>query len=64
MFTTAFADKLRARRSAHLTHRKMIQDLAVYTTPNDIDDLTAILDSYPEQDVAAMRSILLRQRAA
>jgi hypothetical protein len=64
MFTTQLADTLRARRSAHLSHQRMVRELAAYTSPTDIDDLTAILDTHPEEEVAEIRAILLRQRAA
>ena len=57
-------DELRARRAKRAAHKQLLAELSTYTRQSDIDDLSAMLDRYDDEDVAEIRSILNRQLAA
>jgi hypothetical protein len=57
-------DELRTQLARRAARKALARDLAAYTTESDIDDLNATLDRYDEREVAEIRQILNRQRAA
>jgi hypothetical protein len=57
-------DELRTRRSARAAHKTLERELASYTSPAEQNELDAILDRCPVGDVAEIRAIVNRQRAA
>ena len=56
--------ELRVYRAELAARRQLQKDLATYTRPAEIADLEATLDRYDESDVAEIRRILDRNRAA
>jgi hypothetical protein len=57
-------DELRTHRAARAAHKILERELATYTTPAEQNELDAILDRSPAGDVAEIRAIINRQRAA
>ena len=55
--------ELSARHTAHTARERLTVELADYATPADRNDLNALLDSYPDQDVAELRALLNRRSA-
>jgi hypothetical protein len=60
----AARDKLRTRRAARASRKTLERELASYTTPAEQNELDAILERYPADEVAEMRQIINRRRAA
>ena len=55
----------RAERRARLAaRRRLASQLADYTSQADRNDLNALLDTYPDTDVAEIRDLLNRDAAA
>ncbi len=59
-----FLDELRARRAKRAAHKQLLAELSTYTRQSEIDDLSAMLDRYDDEEVSEIRSILNRQQAA
>jgi hypothetical protein len=57
-------DELSARRTAQTERERLATELADYATPADRNDLNALFDSYPDQDVAELRALLNSHCAA
>jgi hypothetical protein len=55
---------LQARQARRAARRKLEAALATYTSPSDRTDLDAMLSRYDDEQVAQIRQILARQRAA
>jgi hypothetical protein len=47
-----------ARRADRVERRRLADELAVYTTQADRNDLNALLDTYPDSAVAEIRELL------
>jgi hypothetical protein len=56
-------EQLRETREAHTENAALQRELAAYSSPEDLNDLHAILDRYPDQETARIRSILATQRS-
>jgi hypothetical protein len=56
-------DQLRESRDAHARHAALARELASYTTPEDLNDLHAILERYSDQETAGIRRILAAQNS-
>jgi hypothetical protein len=55
----------RAERRARVTaRRRLASELADYTSQTDRNDLNALLDTYPDAQVAEIRDLLNRDAAA
>ena len=55
----------RAERRARIAaRRRLASELADYTTETDRNDLNALLDTYPDTQVADLRDLLNRDVAA
>ncbi len=63
LWTTVRA-QLRDARSTHSAHAELERELASYNTPEDLNDLHAILDRYPGTETADIRRILATQRSS
>jgi hypothetical protein len=61
---TAARDELRARRAERASRKTLERELASYTTPAEQNELDAILERYPADEVAEIRQIIKRGRAA
>jgi hypothetical protein len=57
---TAARDRIAARRSSDSAREQLAAELADYTTTAERNDLNALLDSYPDADVAEVRDLLNR----
>jgi hypothetical protein len=57
-------DELAGRRAAQTARELLTTELDGYATPADRNDLNALLDNYPDQDVAELRALLNRRSAA
>jgi hypothetical protein len=55
---TAARSERAAHRAAAAERARLTRELADYTTAADRNDLNALLDSYPEADVAELRELL------
>jgi hypothetical protein len=62
LWTTVRA-RLRHARSAHSAQVALERELASYNTAEDLNDLHAILDRYPDTETADIRRILATQRS-
>lgn len=62
LWTTA-RTQLRESRDAHAARSALRRELADYSSPQDQDDLYAILDRYSDQETADIRRILAAQRS-
>ena len=60
----AARDELRTRRAARASRKALERELASYTTPAEQNELDAILERYPADEVAEIRQIINRRRAA
>ncbi len=58
---TAIRTRLRNTRDAHAARAALERELASYNTPQDLNDLHAILDRYSDQETADIRRILARR---
>jgi hypothetical protein len=58
---TAIRTRLRNTRDAHAAQAALKRELASYTSPQDLNDLHAILDRYSHKETADIRRILARQ---
>ena len=61
---TATREKIAARRAAESARRQLSLELADYATAADRNDLNALLDSYPDTEVAELRDLLNRSLTA
>jgi hypothetical protein len=61
---TALRDELRSVRAARAARKSLEHDLAGYTTPDDLNDLGAILDRHSDEETAEIRGILAARRYA
>ncbi len=60
---TTVRTQLRDTRDAHATQAELERELACYNTPEDLNDLHAILDRYSDAETAGIRRILASQRS-
>ena len=58
------ASKREHRRPARTARKSLERDLAVYTSPADLNELEAILERYSDEETADIRRILAARRAA
>jgi hypothetical protein len=61
---TTVRTQLRDSRDAHATRTTLERELASYNTPDDLNDLNAILDRHSDSETADIRRILASQRSA
>jgi hypothetical protein len=59
---TSIRARVHSTREAWASRAKLERELASYTSPQDLNDLDAILDRYSDQETAQIRSILAAQR--
>jgi hypothetical protein len=59
---TSLRDRVRTTRQARAARAKLAQELASYTSAQDLNDLDAILDRYSDHETADIRRILATQR--
>jgi hypothetical protein len=57
-------DELAARRASHVARKRLAAEMADYTSQSDRNDLNALLDSYPDDQVTEIRDILNQRIAA
>ena len=50
------------RRADRRRRRRLQAELATYTTQADVNDLCAVLDTYPDSQTQEIRDILWQQR--
>ena len=62
LWATARSERT-ARRAGESTRRRLVSELADYRTTADRNDLNALLDTYPDAEVAEIRDILNRTAA-
>jgi hypothetical protein len=62
LWTTA-RTQLRDSLGAHSEHAALRRELAAYSSPEDLNDLHAILDRYPDSETVGIRRILATQRS-
>jgi|HubBroStandDraft_3_1064219.scaffolds.fasta_scaffold227557_3 hypothetical protein len=55
---TSVRTRLRDRREAYAAHATLERELASYNSPDDLQDLYAILDRYSDSETARIRRIL------
>jgi len=60
---TTVREQLRETRDAHAEQVALRRELAAYNSPEDLNDLHAILDRYPDQETERIRRILATQRS-
>ena len=60
---TTVRSQLRGNREAHAAQAALERELASYNTPEDLNDLHAILDRYSDEETAQIRHILATQRS-
>jgi hypothetical protein len=58
-----FQASLLVRRANRRRRRQLAAELAAYTSQADLNDLCALLDTYPDAQTHEIRQILGRQRA-
>jgi hypothetical protein len=51
-------DTVTARRADRVERRRLAAELADYTTQAERNDLNALLDTYPDHEVAPIRELL------
>jgi hypothetical protein len=51
-------DELSARRARAAARRRLASEISDYTTQADRNDLNALLDTYPDSEVAEIRDLL------
>jgi hypothetical protein len=59
---TSLRARLRGAREAHAARTRLRSELASYTSPQDLNDLDAILDRYSDRETTQIRQILAGQR--
>ena len=59
---TSIRARLHSTREARAARVTLEHELASYTSPQDLNDLDAILDRYSDQETAHIRRILAAQR--
>jgi hypothetical protein len=57
-----FQSGLLLRRANRRRRRQLAADLAMYTSQADLDDLYALLDTYPDGQTHEIRQILSQQQ--
>jgi hypothetical protein len=57
-------EDLRARRNARAARKALEHDIASYTTPAELNELNSILQRHEDTEVADIRRIVDRRRAA
>jgi hypothetical protein len=55
--------RLRDSRREHAARASLARELESYNSPDDLNDLYAILDRYSDHDTAGIRRILAAQRS-
>jgi hypothetical protein len=60
---TTVRTQLRDSRDAHAAQAALERELASYNTPEDLNDLHAILERYTDEETAGIRRILASQRS-
>jgi hypothetical protein len=60
---TSVRQQVRDTREARAAHAALERELAAYRSQEDLNDLHAILDRYPDQETADIRRILATQRS-
>jgi hypothetical protein len=60
----AARDELRTRRAARASRKTLGRELASYTSPAERNELDAILDRFPADEVAKIRQMVNRRRVA
>ncbi len=60
---TTVRSQLRGNREAHTAHAALARELASYNTPEDLNDLHAILNRYSDKETAEIRRILATQHS-
>jgi len=60
----AARDEFRTRRDARAARKAMGRELASYTSPAERNELDAILDRFPADEVAKIRQMVNRRRVA
>jgi hypothetical protein len=60
---TTVRSQLRDHREAHAAHTALERELASYNSPEDLNDLHAILDRYSDRETAQIRRILATKRS-
>ena len=55
--------QLRGSRDAHAAQAELERELASYNSPEDLNDLHAILERYSDSETAGIRRILAAQRS-
>jgi hypothetical protein len=62
--TVKFLDEVRERQAARAAHRQLREELATYTTPNEIADLLAAVTRFGATEDNEVRLILEQNLAA
>lgn len=62
--TVKIIDEVRERRAARAAHRQLREELATYTTPNEIADLLAAVTRFGADENDEVRVILEHNLAA
>jgi hypothetical protein len=60
---TWIRDRVHSTREARAARAKLENELASYTSQQDLNDLDAILDRYSDRETADIRRILAAQRS-
>ena len=60
---TTVRTQLRESRNAHAAKAALERELASYNSPEDLNDLHAILDRYSDRETADIRRILATRRS-
>ena len=60
---TTVRTQLRGSRDAHAAQATLERELASYNTPDDLNDLHAILGRYSDEETADIRRILASRRS-
>jgi hypothetical protein len=60
---TTVRQQVREVREAHAAHAALERELAAYSSQDDLNDLHAILDRYPDTATAGIRRILAAQHS-
>jgi hypothetical protein len=61
---TTVRKQVRENREARAAHATLERELAAYSSQDDLNDLHAILDRYPDTATASIRRILATQRSS
>jgi hypothetical protein len=60
---TAVRTRLRDSRDAHVAQAALEREIASYHTPEELNDLHAILERYSDSETAGIRRILASQHS-